>query len=75
MALHMLGKDPNSPEGKSATVYLDDETDVYLLQGKIVTDPGQLAQMDVPDYETVIEFPRHMLQFFPEVANGAAPDA
>jgi hypothetical protein len=27
MALHMLGKDPNSPDGKSPTVYYDDQTD------------------------------------------------
>ncbi|RMB85632.1 hypothetical protein [Streptomyces shenzhenensis] len=74
MALHMLGKDPNSPDGKSPTVYYDDATDNYVLQGWKVKDPERLAQMDIPEHETVIEFPRRMMQFFPEV-NGGRTDA
>ncbi|GAA2135370.1 hypothetical protein GCM10009760_13840 [Kitasatospora kazusensis] len=30
MTLHRLGKDPNSPDGKSPTVYYDDVTDDYM---------------------------------------------
>ncbi|GHJ36673.1 hypothetical protein [Streptomyces sp. TS71-3] len=74
MALHMLGKDPESPDGKSPTVYLDDETGNYILQGWKVTDPARLGQMDIPEHETVIEFPVRMMQFFPEV-KGAATDS
>ena len=74
MALIKLGQDPNSPEGKSPTVYLDPETDNYLLQGWKILDAERLAQMDIPDHETVIEFPRRMMQFFPEV-NGGDTDA
>jgi hypothetical protein len=70
MALHRLGKDPESPEGKSPTVYYDDATDTYLLQGWKVLDTDRLGQMDIPEHETVIEFPRRMMQFFPEV-NGS----
>jgi len=70
MALHMLGKDPNSPDGKSPTLYYDDETDTYLFQSWKVMDPKRLAQMNVPDHETVIEFPKRMMQFFPEVNGG-----
>lgn len=70
MALHLLGKDPNSPQGDSATVYYDDERDTYVLQGAKVLDSERLSRMKVPDHETVIEFPRHMLQFFPEVTSG-----
>ncbi len=75
MALHKLGKDPESPDGKSPTVYYDDVTDKYLLQGVTVLDEEMLAQMDCPAHETVIEFPRRMMQFFPEVNGGGAPDA
>jgi hypothetical protein len=75
MALHKLGQDPESPNGKSPTVYLDDETDNYLLQGWKVTDPQRLAQMDIPEHETVIEFPRRMMRFFPEVNGSGADDA
>jgi hypothetical protein len=67
MTLHKLGQDPESPDGKSPTVYLDDRTGNYVLQGFKVTDPERLAQMDIPAHETVIEFPRRMMQFFPEV--------
>jgi len=72
MALHMLGKDPNSPDGKSPTVYLDDATGNYVLQGWKITDPARLAEMDIPEHETVIEFPRRMMQFFPEVNDGGS---
>jgi len=75
MALHKLGKDPESPDGKSPTVYYDDVTDKYLLQGVTVLDEATLAQMDCPAHETVIEFPRRMMQFFPEVNGGGAPHA
>ncbi|GGP61076.1 hypothetical protein [Streptomyces abikoensis] len=74
MALHKLGQDPESPDGKSPTVYYDDQTDNYVLQGWRVLDAERLTQMDIPDHETVIEFPRRMLRFFPEV-NGGGPDA
>jgi hypothetical protein len=35
-----------------------------------VAEPERLAQMDIPDHETVIEFPKRMMQFFPEVSGG-----
>ncbi|MEY9845218.1 hypothetical protein ABH940_002288 [Streptacidiphilus sp. BW17] len=71
MALHMLGKDPDSPNNGSPTVYFDDETGNYLLQGWKVTDPARRAQMNIPGHEDVIEFPKRMMQFFPEVNGGA----
>ncbi|MFD8750186.1 hypothetical protein ACFV0O_04280 [Kitasatospora sp. NPDC059577] len=73
MALHMLGKDPNSPDGDSPTVYYDDETDNYLIQGWKVPDQARRSQLNLPDHEDVVEFPRRMMQFFPEVNGG--PDA
>jgi hypothetical protein len=75
MALHKLGQDPDSPDGKSPTLYLDDVTGNYLIQGWKVPDAERLAQMDIPEHETVIEFPRRMMKFFPEVNDGAGPDA
>ncbi|MFJ3952930.1 hypothetical protein ACIPXV_23305 [Streptomyces libani] len=74
MALHMLGKDPNSPDGKSATVYYDDVADKYLVQGLKVLDGERLSQMDLPDYETVVEIPKYMTQFFPEVRGDGRAD-
>lgn len=40
-----------------------------------MSDPERLAQMDIPEHETVIEFPRRMMQFFPEVTGGSGTDA
>ncbi|MBC3843486.1 hypothetical protein GXW82_34625 [Streptacidiphilus sp. 4-A2] len=74
MALHKLGKDPESPDGKSPTVYYDDVTDNYVLQGWKVTDSERRDQLDLPAHEDVIEFPR-MMQFFPEVSGAGTPDA
>jgi hypothetical protein len=71
MALRRLGKDPDSPNNGSPTVYLDEESGNYVLQGWRVTDADRLAQMSIPAHETVIEFPRRMMQFFPEVHGGA----
>ena len=45
MALRFLGKDPDSPDGGSPTVYYDDERDSYVLQGWRVLD-GRRAQLD-----------------------------
>lgn len=67
MALHKLGKDPDSKNGGSPTLYYDDETDSYLIQGFKVLDDERLSQMDVPGHEAVVEFPKRMMQFFPEV--------
>ncbi|MDH6132362.1 hypothetical protein P3T37_001747 [Kitasatospora sp. MAA4] len=74
MALHKLGKDPESPVNNSPTLYYDDETDTYLVQSWKVTDPQRLAELDIPDHETVVEWPKRMMQFFPEVSSDAGPE-
>ncbi|MEV6526772.1 hypothetical protein AB0M43_33065 [Longispora sp. NPDC051575] len=57
MALYLLGKDPDSPNNGSPTLYYDDVRDTYLFQSWKVTDEARLAELNVPDHETVIEFP------------------
>ncbi|WP_240468125.1 hypothetical protein [Streptomyces dangxiongensis] len=64
MALRMLGKDPNSPDGNSPTIYVDEETDRYLVQGYKVLDEGRLKQLNLPAHEGAVEIPRYMVQFF-----------
>ncbi|MEW2618739.1 hypothetical protein [Streptomyces sp. NPDC048106] len=39
----------------------------HMALHRLGKDPGRLAQLDVPDHGTVIEFPRRMTPFFPEV--------
>jgi hypothetical protein len=70
MALEFLGKDPSSPDGDSATIYHDTDRDTYLVQGLKVTDQERLSQLGLPEHETVVEIPRYMTEFFPEVADG-----
>jgi hypothetical protein len=74
MALQFLGIDPNTRNGSSPTVWIDDTTGDYILQGWKITDPGIMADVQatgpVPDHEAVIRFPRRMMQFFPEVSGG-----
>ncbi|MEU5151796.1 hypothetical protein AB0G42_32075 [Streptomyces yangpuensis] len=74
MTLHRLGKDPESKDGGSPTIYLDDETDTYLIQGFKVLDDERRAQMDIPGHEDVIELPRRMVQYFLEVKGDEGPD-
>ena len=68
MALVLIGKDPDSGDGQSPTLYYDEERGTYLFQPWRVTDPERLAQLDIPEHETVIEFPSRMLQFLAKVS-------
>ncbi len=43
------------------------------MPGKVVRapgDPGRRALGDIPGHETVIRFPKRMMQFFEEVSGG-----
>lgn len=69
MTLRFLGTDPGSPNNGSPTLWDDGES--YVLQGWKITDPAVLAQIgNVPDHETVIRFPKRMMQFFEEFSGG-----
>ncbi|MEU2877321.1 MULTISPECIES: hypothetical protein [unclassified Streptomyces] len=73
MTLHLLCKDPESPNNGSPTLYYDDETRSYLLQGWRVTDPAvRLAGITIPDHETIVEFPPRLLRLFPSADAGPA---
>lgn len=67
MKITFLGKDPESIEGDSPTLYATDRTDrkTYIAQGWKVTDPEALAKVGrVPDHETLIEIPEDVLKFY-----------
>jgi hypothetical protein len=60
MHVQFLGKDPESQERQSPTLFATDRTDrkTYIAQGWKVTDPQALADIGpVPDHETLIEIP------------------
>ncbi|MEV6908324.1 hypothetical protein [Amycolatopsis sp. NPDC051071] len=67
MRATFLGKDPESQEGQSPTLFATDRTDraTYIAQGWKVTDPQALADVGpVPDHETLIEIPEGVLKFY-----------
>ena len=67
MRAHFLGKDPESTEGDSPTLFATDRTDrlTYIAQGWKVTDPQVLADVgSVPDHETLIEIPEDVLKMY-----------
>jgi len=66
MALMFLGKDPESPVNDSPTIYDNGET--YVIQGWRIISADVLAELgEIPEHETVVEIPKRMMQFFPEV--------
>jgi hypothetical protein len=67
MRVTFLGKDPESIEGESPTLFATDRTDrvTYIARGWKVTDPQALAEIgQVPDHETLIEIPEEVLKFY-----------
>lgn len=63
MKLTLLGKD--STPNDSPTLYASDR-ETYLVQGYVVTDPDALAQMRIPEGETVVEVPVRLMRYLPE---------
>jgi hypothetical protein len=62
-----LGKDPDSQEGQSPTLFATDRTDrkTYIAQGWVVTDPHALADIGpIPAGEAIIEIPEDVLKFY-----------
>jgi hypothetical protein len=62
-----LGKDPESLQGDSPTLFATDRTDrvTYIAQGWRVTDAQVLADIGpVPDHETLIEIPEEVLKMY-----------
>lgn len=67
MRATFLGKDPESIEGESPTLFATDRADrvTYIAQGWKVTDPQALADIGpVPGHETLIEIPEDVLKFY-----------
>lgn len=67
MHVRFLGKDPNSIEGESPTLFATDRTDrvTYIAQGWKVTDSQALAEIgEVPDHETLVEIPEDVLKIY-----------
>lgn len=67
MRARFLGKDPQSRDGDSPTMFATDRTDriTYIAQGWKVTDPQVLADVgEVPDHEAIIEIPEDVIKMY-----------
>lgn len=67
MRAKFLGKDPESHEGDSPTLFATDRTDrsTFIAQGWVVTDPQVLADVGpMPAGEAIIEIPEDVLKFY-----------
>jgi hypothetical protein len=63
MEITFVAKDPDSVPNQSPTLYKTDR-DSWLVQGWAVTDPAALAEMNIPEGETVVEIPDRLVPFF-----------
>ncbi len=62
MQLTFLGSESNN--GGSPTLFGTDRG-TYLIQGWKVLDAETLAELNLPEHETVIEVPKALLRFVP----------
>ena len=78
MSLRLIGKDPNSPNNGSPTVWLDEEDDSIVIQGWRIEDEATLAAIvaagPVPHHEVVLRLPSRMAPFLLEVSRGDVGD-
>lgn len=50
-----------SPTRNTCPTLLRTDRGTYLVQGYVVTDPGALAELNIPDGEAVVEVPAELL--------------
>jgi hypothetical protein len=67
MRARLIGKDPESPDKNSPTLFATDRTDrkTFLVQGWKVTDRSALADVgDIPGHEDIVEVPVDILEMY-----------
>jgi hypothetical protein len=53
-------------QGGSPRLYRDELSGDFIVQGYLVTDPSDLAQMKIPDGETVVRVPWSLFDYLPK---------
>lgn len=76
MALRYIGKDPDSPNGDSPSVWVDDSDGSFVLQGWHLDKDaaGQLGHA-VPAHEGVIRMPARMAPFLRKALGDTTVDS
>ena len=69
MALRFIGKDPDSPNGDSPSVWDDGED--FVIQGWKISDPSEVSELlraagqnEIPAHEGLIRFPKRLTHLF-----------
>ncbi|WP_194906198.1 hypothetical protein [Catenulispora rubra] len=53
-------------QGGSPRFYRDEDSGDFIVQGYIVSDPADLAQMTIPEGEAVVRVPVSLFEYLPE---------
>ncbi len=53
-------------QGGSPRLYRDEESGDFIVQGYVISDPGDLDQMKVPEGETVVRVPASLFAYLPK---------
>lgn len=60
--LRKLSGDPDCKNGTCPTLWDKPATGDYVVQGYVVSDPAELAQLDLPEGETAVRVPASVLE-------------
>jgi hypothetical protein len=74
MALRFIAKDPDSPDGDSPTVWIDEETNDFVIQGWKIdgsTEAECLATGNIPQHEAVVRVPARLARALREACDAA----
>ncbi len=77
MSLQFIGKDPNSPDGDSPTIWVDEETKDLVIQGwkaDAETEAECRQTGRIPDHEAVVRVPVRLAQAIREALDVAERD-
>lgn len=58
-------------QGGSPRLYRDEESGDFIVQGYVISEQADLAQMNIPDGETVVRVPASLWRYLPEEVTGA----
>ncbi|MFD7449447.1 hypothetical protein [Kitasatospora sp. NPDC059827] len=74
MSLRFIAKDPNSPDGDSPTVWVDEATSDLVIQGWKIDEDTEIECLttgSIPDHEAVVRVPARMVRALREACDVA----
>lgn len=53
-------------QGGSPRLYRDEDSGDFIVQGYLVTEPSDLAQLRIPAGETIVRVPASLFEYLPK---------